>query len=100
VQNYLKTNPVFAAVLGAILVLTALVWLKFGGKISRFISEVGVELAKCTWPWDPAQKGLAKYKELIDSTVVVVISSILLAAFVTSADFLLMKVVGALTRGF
>jgi preprotein translocase subunit SecE len=72
----------------------------WGKTIRNFMSEVWVELGKCSWPWDPQQKGLAKYKELIDSTVVVVISSILLAAFVTSADFLLMKVVGALTRGF
>ena len=38
-------------------------------KIKNFFSEVKVELQKCSWPWDPKEKGFRRYKELIDSTV-------------------------------
>ena len=65
--------------------------------IIKFIGEVRVELDKCSWPWDPNQTGFKKYKELRDSTVVVILSVILLAGFVTSCDWLLTHLVGALT---
>jgi len=60
---------------------------------------VRVELEKCSWPWDPNQTGLKKYKELIESTAVVVVSTILLAGFVTTSDLVLAHVVGFLTGG-
>jgi preprotein translocase subunit SecE len=77
-----------------------LVWLVLTNATSwrGFISEVGVELSKCAWPWNPQEKGFKRYKELIDSTVVVAVSSLLLAGIVTSSDFILLKVVGFLTR--
>jgi len=57
-------------------------------KIATFTREVKTELQKATWPWDPKEKAFgAKYKELIDSTVVVIIAMILLSAFVAIADF-------------
>jgi preprotein translocase subunit SecE len=65
--------------------------------IYKFFGEVRVELEKCSWPWDPNQTGFKKYKELRDSTVVVILSVILLAGFVTSSDFLLTHLVGFLT---
>ena len=65
--------------------------------VLKFIGEVKVELDKCSWPWDPNQTGFKKYKELIESTVVVVISVVLLAGFVTSCDWILTHLVGALT---
>ncbi|KIE58193.1 preprotein translocase subunit SecE [Methylacidiphilum kamchatkense Kam1] len=68
-------------------------WKKKGTLIRAFIGEVIVELKKCTWPWDPKEKGIRKYKELIDSTLAVSIYSIILAAIVTSADFILVRVV-------
>jgi preprotein translocase subunit SecE len=52
--------------------------------VLKFVGEVRVELEKCSWPWDPNQTGFKKYKELIESTVVVIISVVLLAGFVTS----------------
>jgi len=61
---------------------------------SKFVREVRDELAKCTWPWDPMQKGLRRYKELIDSTVVVIVSMLLLGSYTSAFDFVLMKVVG------
>ncbi len=60
-------------------------------KSANFIREVKTELQKATWPWDPKEKAFgAKYKELIDSTIVVIIAMLLLAAFVTIFDFALM----------
>jgi len=62
-------------------------------KTTNFIREVKTELLKATWPWDPKEKAFgAKYKELIDSTIVVIIAMILLSAFVTIFDFALMQV--------
>jgi len=60
-------------------------------KISTFIGEVRGELRKATWPWDsdPKAKGFKKYKELVDSTVVVMIAIVLLAGFVAVSDLLL-----------
>jgi len=59
-------------------------------KVTQFLGEVKAELRKATWPWesDPKIKGFKKYKELIDSTVVVLIAMILLAGFVSFWDFI------------
>jgi len=43
-------------------------------RIKNFFGEVKVELQKCSWPWDPKEKGFRRYKELMDSTLVVVIA--------------------------
>jgi preprotein translocase subunit SecE len=84
------------AVLAATLVVLVL---RYRLRVFTFISEVRVELEKCSWPWDPNQTGLKKYKELIESTAVVVVSTILLAGFVTTSDLVLAHVVGFLTGG-
>jgi preprotein translocase subunit SecE len=68
-------------------------------KVFTFVGEVKVELDKCSWPWDPNMSGIKKYKELIESTMVVIFSTILLAAFVTTSDLVLAHVVGFLTGG-
>ncbi|MFK7850700.1 MAG: preprotein translocase subunit SecE [Akkermansiaceae bacterium] len=71
-------------------------------KITGFIGEVKGELRKASWPWDadPKAKGFKKYKELIDSTIVVLIAVILLAAFVQFWDFIQILIVGFLTDIF
>lgn len=68
-------------------------------KISTFISEVKGELRKASWPWDsdPKARGFQKYKELIDSTIVVLIAMILLAAYVSLWDLINREVIGFLT---
>jgi preprotein translocase subunit SecE len=71
--------------------------LRYRVTVGKFIGEVKVELDKCSWPWDPNQTGFKKYKELRDSTVVVILSVILLAGFVTSSDWVLTHLVGFLT---
>lgn len=60
-------------------------------KSRTFLEEVKAELRKATWPWDsdPKAKGLKKYKELVDSTVVVMVAIVLLAGFVAVSDLLL-----------
>jgi len=67
-------------------------------KVTQFLGEVKAELRKATWPWesDPKIKGFKKYKELIDSTVVVMIAMILLAGFVSFWDFINNQIVSFL----
>ena len=81
-------------VLAAVLIY---VLLRYQKPIYKFVGEVKVELDKCAWPWDPNQTGFKKYKELIESTVVVIISVVLLAGFVTTCDFFLAHLVSFLT---
>jgi len=72
-------------------------------KITTFLSEVKVELQKCSWPWDPKEKGFRRYKELFDSTVVVIMAMLLLGGYVLGGyvalfDFILVNVVHFFTR--
>ena len=67
-------------------------------KIKNFFGEVKVELQKASWPWDPKEKGIRKYKELIDSTLVVIIAMLLLGGYVALFDFVLVNVVHYFTR--
>lgn len=51
-------------------------------KIQTFLTEVSVELKKVSWP---------TRKELVDSTWIVLISSIALTVFIATTDFALSK---------
>lgn len=64
----------------------------------NFISEVKVELAKASWPWEPKEKGVKKYKELIDSTLIVVIAMLLLSGYIAGWDFIMNIIVGFLFK--
>jgi len=66
-------------------------------KIKRFLQEVRTELAKASWPWDPKEKGFKKYRELVDSTTVVVIGMLLMGGYVAFFDFVLVSIASALT---
>jgi preprotein translocase subunit SecE len=68
------------------------------GKTKNFFSEVWVELQKASWPWDPKEKGFRRFKELTDSTLVVIIAMLLLGGYVSLFDFILMNVVHHFTR--
>jgi preprotein translocase subunit SecE len=59
-------------------------------KVNRFLRDVADELRKTTWPWDPKERGLKKYRELIDSTLVVFVATILLAAWISLWDTVLL----------
>jgi len=67
-------------------------------KTKSFVNEVWVELQKASWPWEPKEKGFKKYKELVDSTVIVVIAMLLLSGYIAFWDFILLNVVTGLTR--
>lgn len=69
-------------------------------KVGKYIGEVRTELKKATWPWNPKEKGFKKYKQLIDSTVVVMIAMVLLGAYVASIDFAMRQIMTFLTTGF
>jgi len=67
-------------------------------KTKTFLNEVRVELQKATWPWDPKEKGFRKFKELTDSTLVVIIAMVLLGGYVALFDFVLVNVVHYFTK--
>ncbi|MGB8342508.1 MAG: preprotein translocase subunit SecE [Chthoniobacterales bacterium] len=67
-------------------------------KTKTFFSEVRLELQKCSWPWDPKERGMKRYKELTDSTMVVIIAMLLLGGYVALFDFILVNVIHFLTR--
>jgi preprotein translocase subunit SecE len=67
-------------------------------KTKTFFAEVRLELQKASWPWDPKEKGMKRYKELTDSTMVVIIAMLLLGGYVALFDFILVNVIHFLTR--
>jgi preprotein translocase subunit SecE len=62
--------------------------------IIRFINESRAELAKASWPWDSKEKGAKRYRELIDSTTVVLIAMVILSGYITFWDFVMVNIVG------
>ncbi len=78
--------------------LVAWIWIAQGARLARFVGETRSELKKCTWPWNPQEKFPKSHKELVESTVVVAVSALFLAAFVTTWDFLLVHVIGLFTH--
>jgi len=67
-------------------------------RAKNFFGEVKVELQKASWPWDPKEKGFRRYKELTDSTLVVIIAMLLLGGYVALFDFILVNFVHFFTR--
>ena len=57
-------------------------------KVRGFLSEVGMEMKRSSWP---------TRKDLVDSTIVIIVSMLLLGAFVATADYVFIKIVGLLT---
>ena len=64
-------------------------------KISLYISNLKNELKKCSWPWesDTKVKGFKKYRELWNSTLVVLVAMVLMGAYVAFFDFVMARVV-------
>jgi len=96
-DNWVTTGIIYGVLIIAIVLL-----LKNLAKVSGFVGEVKGELRKASWPWDqdPKAKGFKKYKELIDSTIVVLIAVILLAGFVQFWDLVQILIVGFLSEIF
>ncbi len=61
--------------------------MKLFSKITKFISEVKVEMKKVSW---------SDKDELIGSTTIVIISTALLAVFIGVVDLILSRLVGLL----
>lgn len=61
----------------------------FFGRIKGFLNSVVEELQKCAWPTSP---------ELRQSTLVVIVSVVILAAWVSGWDFLLQWLLKLITR--
>ena len=69
-------------------------------RIKTYLGEVKGELQKASWPWDPKERTVyGKYKELIHSTVVVVIAMLLLSGYVAFWDLILLNIISAVTTG-
>ncbi|MBU0650861.1 preprotein translocase subunit SecE [bacterium] len=58
-------------------------------KVKGFVGEVQNELKKVSWP---------TRQELIDSTIIVIISAIIMAVFIGFADFILKFIMALLIR--
>jgi preprotein translocase subunit SecE len=58
-------------------------------KIREFFAEVVMELKKSAWP---------TRKELVDSTIIVVMTIIVMGIFVALADFIFLRIVSLLMR--
>ena len=67
-------------------------------KSKSFFSEVRAELQKCSWPWESKDKGIRRYKELTDSTLVVIIAMLLLGGYVALFDLVLISFIHYFTR--
>jgi preprotein translocase subunit SecE len=83
-------NWIVSGVVYALVAVCAVLVIRHYARISKFTGEVKSELHKASWPWesDPKIKGFRKYKELIDSTIVVLVAVVLLAGFVQFWDFI------------
>ena len=66
-------------------------------KLGKYFGEVRAELKKATWPWDMKEKGFKRFKELTDSTVVILIAMVLLGAYVAFFDFIMIYVMKGVT---
>ena len=59
-------------------------------KVGKFLSQVKAELKKVSWP---------SREEIISSTIVVLVSSLLLAVFIGLCDVVLSRVINFLISG-
>ena len=88
----------WTAVVGGLSLATVFLLFRYRTAISKFLTEVRGELVKCSWPWDPTETGVKRYRELIDSTAVVAMTTLVLAAYTSGFDFLITRVVGWLVK--
>ena len=58
-------------------------------RLQSFLTEVSAELKKSSWP---------TRKELVDSTLVVIVTVLILGVFVALADMVFLRIIAFLTR--
>jgi preprotein translocase subunit SecE len=68
------------------------------GKSKTFLSEVVVEMKKVSWPIKRGKniKPADRYRELWDSTLMVIVSTLVLAAYIGLIDTVLSSVMSLL----
>jgi len=59
------------------------------GKVTQFLREVRVELGKVTWP---------SRDELVGSTIIVIVLSLIMSIYIGLMDFLLSSLFGRIIR--
>ena len=67
-------------------------------KINNYLLEVKGELAKAQWPWNDEEHGFKRYKELWNSTLVVLVAMLLLGGYIAFFDFITVNIIGFLTQ--
>jgi preprotein translocase subunit SecE len=67
-------------------------------KIGNYIKEVQVELNKAQWPWNSDERGFKRYRELWNSSLVVIVAMLLVGGYIAFFDFITVNVVGFLTK--
>ncbi|MEI6279804.1 MAG: preprotein translocase subunit SecE [Verrucomicrobiae bacterium] len=97
-ESFLRENWVVILLVAVAAVLVIAILKRYGAPIRKFTSEVRVELGKAQWPWDPNEKGFRRYKELTDSTVVVLVAMTILGGYIAFFDFILINVVSYMTH--
>lgn len=67
-------------------------------KVRTFIGEVMVEMKKVSWPIKRGKnvKPSERYRELRDSTLMVIVSTLLLSAYIGLVDVVLSRLMGLL----
>jgi len=86
VNNYLKLG-IWVGIVGA--VFAYFWWKGYLLRISNYVVETREELKKCTWP---------SREELKGSTVVVMVTLALLAAFTVGIDFIVRELLHAILK--
>ena len=67
-------------------------------KIKSYLSEVQIELHKAQWPWSNEEHGLKRFRELWNSSLVVIIAMLLVGGYISFFDFITINIIGFLTR--
>lgn len=67
-------------------------------KIKKYITEVNAELAKAQWPWSNDEHGLKRFRELWNSSLVVIIAMLLIGGYISFFDFVTINVISFFTH--
>ncbi len=89
-MNEYRDYIILGVWVAAIAIIFAILWRK--GQLARlrnFILETREELKKCTWP---------TWRELRESTVVVMVAIVLLGCFTVAVDFVIALLIRAMTQ--
>lgn len=66
-------------------------------KITQYLAEVKSEMSKANWPWDMQEKGFKRFRQLSDSTLVVLVATVVMGGFVALWDLIIREAVKLLT---